>query len=575
MDSLLNVNNLSISFTTGETTNTVVSDVSFSIKEGETVGLVGESGSGKSVTSKAILQLLAANSEVDPDSNITFNGENLLEKNDKEMQKVRGKEISMIFQDPMTSLNPTMTMGKQISETLKFHEKLSKKDAEARAKEIMKNVGIDNLDYRYDQYANEFSGGMRQRMMIAMALACNPKLIVADEPTTALDVTIQAQILDLLKDIQKQFGTAILLITHDFGVVADMCDHVNVMKDGEIVEYGDTDSVFKNPQKPYTKRLLDAIPDLYRETSAESLERLEGIRNGETKKLIEAENLLKEFRFNRYDTIQPVDHLTFDIYKGETLGLVGESGSGKSTTGRTLLRLHDADGGTALYSGFDINHLNKKELKIMRKNMQVVFQDPYASLNPRMKIVDIIGEAIDIHNLAKNKKDRNEKVIELLELVGLGPEFAERYPHEFSGGQRQRVGIARALAVDPEFIVLDEPLSALDASIQAQIVELLEDLKQKLNLTYLFIAHDLAMVKQISDRVAVMHEGKIVELAEADELFDNPVLPYTKKLLSSIPVPDPTFKATKTDIDEVGEIPPYSENATLHEVSPGHLVYQQ
>jgi len=574
MNSLLNVNNLSISFTTGETTNTVVSDVSFSIKEGETVGLVGESGSGKSVTSKAILQLLAANSEVDPDSNITFNGENLLEKNDKEMQKVRGKEISMIFQDPMTSLNPTMTMGKQISETLKFHEKLSKKDAEARAKEIMENVGIDNVDYRYDQYANEFSGGMRQRMMIAMALACNPKLIVADEPTTALDVTIQAQILDLLKDIQKQFGTAILLITHDFGVVADMCDHVNVMKDGEIVEYGDTDSVFKNPQKPYTKRLLDAIPDLYRETSAESLERLEGIRSGETEKLIEAENLLKEFRFNRYDTIQPVDHLTFDIYKGETLGLVGESGSGKSTTGRTLLRLHDADGGTALYSGFDINHLNKKELKTMRKNMQVVFQDPYASLNPRMKIVDIIGEAIDIHNLAKDKNDRNQKVIELLELVGLGPEFAERYPHEFSGGQRQRVGIARALAVDPEFIVLDEPLSALDASIQAQIVELLEDLKLKLNLTYLFIAHDLAMVKQISDRVAVMHEGKIVELAKADELFDNPVLPYTKKLLSSIPVPDPTFKATKKDIDEVDEIPPYSEEATLHEVSPGHLVYQ-
>lgn len=574
MDTLLNVDNLSISFTTGETTNKVVSDVSFSIKKGETVGLVGESGSGKSVTSKAILQLLSQNSEIHPESKVIFNGENLLDKKDKEMQKIRGKEISMIFQDPMTSLNPTMTMGKQISETLRFHEKLSKKDAEARAKEIMKDVGIDNVDYRYKQYANEFSGGMRQRMMIAIALACNPKLIIADEPTTALDVTIQAQILDLLKDIQKKYGTAILLITHDFGVVADMCHHVNVMKDGEIVEFGDTESVFKKPQNPYTIRLLNAIPDLYRETSTESLERLEGIRSGKTEKLIEANQLLKEFSFNRYDTIKPVDHLTFDIYKGETLGLVGESGSGKSTTGRTLLRLHDADGGSALYAGFDINHLNKKELKIMRKNMQVVFQDPYASLNPRMKIVDIIGEALDIHNLANNKKERNDRVIELLELVGLGPEFAERYPHEFSGGQRQRVGIARALAVNPEFIVLDEPLSALDASIQAQIVELLEDLKQQLNLTYLFIAHDLAMVKQISDRVAVMHEGKIVELATADELFDNPVLPYTKKLLSSIPVPDPTFKATSKNIDEIGEIPPYSEEATLQEVAPGHLVYQ-
>lgn len=574
MDTLLNVENLSISFTTGELTNKVVSDLSFSIKEGETVGLVGESGSGKSVTSKAVLQLLSQNSEIHSDSSIIFNGENLLDKKDKEMQKNRGKEISMIFQDPMTSLNPTMTMGKQISETLRFHEKLSKKDAEARTKEIMEDVGINNVDYRYSQYANEFSGGMRQRMMIAIALACNPKLIIADEPTTALDVTIQAQILDLLKDIQEKYGTAILLITHDFGVVADMCHHVNVMKDGEIVEFGDTESVFKNPQNPYTKRLLNAIPDLYRETSTESLKRLEGIQSGETEKLIEAKQLLKEFSFNRYDTIKPVDHLTFDIYKGETLGLVGESGSGKSTTGRTLLRLHDADGGSALYSGFDINHLNKKELKIMRKNMQVVFQDPYASLNPRMKIVDIIGEALDIHKLAKNKKERDNRVLELLELVGLGPEFAERYPHEFSGGQRQRVGIARALAVNPEFIVLDEPLSALDASIQAQIVELLEDLKQQLNLTYLFIAHDLAMVKQISDRVAVMHEGKIVELATADELFDNPVLPYTRKLLSSIPVPDPTFKATNTNIDEIGDIPPYSEDAHLQEVSPGHLVFQ-
>jgi len=572
--SLLNVNDLSVSFTTGAKTQEVVHDVSFSIEAGETLGLVGESGSGKSVTAKSIVQLLSPNAEIGSGSAIYFNGENLLEKNQKDMQDVRGKEISMIFQDPMTSLNPTMSLGKQISETIKFHEKVSSKEAEHRAKEIMREVGITDVDFRYKQYANEFSGGMRQRMMIAIALACNPKLIIADEPTTALDVTIQAQILNLLKKIQKDYGMSILLITHDFGVVANMCDRVVVMKDGDMVERGDTNTVFKDPQHSYTQRLLAAIPSLQKEKSMDSIRRVEKIVTGKTEKLIEVDQLYKEFPINRYDKVKPVNRLTFDIYKGETLGLVGESGSGKSTTGRTILRLHQADGGNANFAGFSINHLNKKELKIIRKNMQVVFQDPYASLNPRMKVIDIIGEALDIHKLAKNKKERRERVIELLELVGLPAEFSERYPHEFSGGQRQRIGIARALAVDPEFIVLDEPLSALDASIQAQVMDLLDELKEKLNLTYLFIAHDLATVKQLSDRIAVMHQGRIVELAPAGELFDNPILPYTKRLLSSIPVPDPEFEATRKEPEDFEEEVTYPEEGQLIEVGPSHYVYK-
>lgn len=574
MSTLLDVKNLSVSFSSGELTQEVVSGVSFTLEAGETLGIVGESGSGKSVTSKAILQLLSSNASINEDSLIYFNGEDLLKKSEKEMQQVRGKDISMIFQDPMTSLNPTMPLGKQIAESLIFHEDLSKKEAEDRAKEIMRAVGINNVDYRYQQYANEFSGGMRQRMMIAIALACNPKLIIADEPTTALDVTIQAQILDLLKDIQSEFKTAILLITHDFGVVAEMCDRVVVMKDGEVVETGQTSTVFSNPQAAYTKRLLEAIPSLSKPKSAKSLARLEKIKTGQVEKLISVKDLYKKFPLNRYDIVEPVKRLTFDIYKGETLGLVGESGSGKSTTGRTILRLHEADGGRVLYQGFNLNDLNKKELKLMRKNMQIVFQDPYASLNPRMKIVDIIGEALDVHQLVSSKKERYERVIDLLNLVQLPEEFADRFPHEFSGGQRQRIGIARALAVHPEFIVLDEPLSALDASIQSQVMDLLEDLKEKLDLTYLFIAHDLATVKELSDRIAVMNQGRIVELAPANDLFENPILPYTKRLLSSIPVANPDYQATQQKMANYEVDYSYPENGSLVEVEPHHFVYQ-
>lgn len=576
MSSLLEVNNLSISFTTGVETAEVVHDVSFKLEEGETLGLVGESGSGKSVTSKAILQLLSNNADISEESVIYFNGENLLERDEKNMQNIRGKEISMIFQDPMTSLNPTMTVGKQITETLKYHEDISSNEAERRAKDIMDEVGIDNVDHRYTQYPNEFSGGMRQRVMIAIALACNPKLIIADEPTTALDVTIQAQVLNLLKKLQKKHNMSILLITHDFGVVANMCDDVVVLKDGNIVETGNTFEVFKNPEHPYTKRLLNAVPSLDTEKSPEDLERLQNIIDGKSEPLIEVEKLYKEFPINRYEKVKPTNELTFNIYRGETLGLVGESGSGKSTTGRAILRLHEPEGGNVKYSKFSVNHLTKKELKIMRKNMQVVFQDPYASLNPRMKVVDIIGEALDIHKLVKNKKERYDRVVELLELVQLPSHFAERYPHEFSGGQRQRIGIARALAVNPEFIMLDEPLSALDASIQMDVMDLLNDLKDKLDLTFLFIAHDLATVKYLSDRIAVMHQGRIVELAPTNLLFEDPILPYTKRLLSSIPVPNPELEAQREneEILQETEDEVYPEDGKLVEVKPNHFVYQ-
>lgn len=576
MSALLDVKDLSVSFTTGTQTQEVVHQVSFALEEGQTLGLVGESGSGKSVTSKAILQLLAPNAEVNDGSIVYFNGQNLLSKNEKDMQKIRGKEISMIFQDPMTSLNPTMTVGKQITETLKYHEKLSTKEANQRGKSIMEEVGIDRVDYRFNQYPNEFSGGMRQRVMIAIALACNPKLIIADEPTTALDVTIQAQVLNLLKRLQKNRNMAILLITHDFGVVADICDRVVVLKDGHIVERGQTLDVFKNPKDSYTKRLLEAVPNLKTEKTPKDLARIQKILNGDKEKLIEVKKLYKEFPVNRYEKVKPVNQLTFDIYKGETLGLVGESGSGKSTTGRSILRLHQPEAGQVKFAGFSMNNLSKKELKAVRKNMQMVFQDPYASLNPRMKIVDIIGEALDIHGLAQNKKDRYDRVVDLLSMVNLPADYAERYPHEFSGGQRQRIGIARALAVDPEFILLDEPLSALDASIQMDVMNLLNDLKEQLDLTYLFIAHDLATVKYLSDRIAVMHKGRIVELAPTTTLFDNPSLPYTKRLLASIPIPDPEDQSQDQQrvAMDLQESEDYPEDGHLVEIEPNHYVYQ-
>ena len=544
LDTILKVTDLHVSFVTREEDFNAVRGVSFEVKKGETLGIVGESGSGKSVTARSIMRLLPSPPSYMKEGKIEFQGQNLTQKTEKEMESIRGRDISMIFQDPMTSLNPTIKIGKQIAESLMKHQNLSKREAKKEALDLLKLVGIHNGEARFDQYPHEFSGGMRQRVMIAIALACRPSLLIADEPTTALDVTIQAQILNLMKHMQERFGTSIILITHDLGVVAGMCDRVAVMKDGEIVETGTTNEIFENPQHAYTKKLLNALPRLDEKKKPKKPSLIkDGIDS--TSPLLEVKSLKQYFDVGKRNLTKAVDNISFHIQPGETLGLVGESGSGKSTTGRAILRLHEPTDGDVLYQGMAVNRLSKNEMKTMRRHMQMIFQDPYSSLNPRFKVLDIIGQALDIHRLSKNNEERKKRVEELLVMVGLEPSHAMRYPHEFSGGQRQRIGIARALAVEPDFIVCDEPLSALDVSIQSQIVELLEDLQHRLGLTYLFIAHDLSMVKHISDRVAVMYAGKIVELAESEELYNNPQHPYTKSLLAAIPIPDPRIESRK------------------------------
>lgn len=574
-EKLLTVKDLRVSFITDESEFEAVKGVSFHINAGETVGIVGESGSGKSVTARSIMRLLPSPPSFLKSGTIEFHGKNLVLQSEKQMEAIRGKDISMIFQDPMTSTNPTIRIGEQIAEGLVKHQGLSKKEAFAKTIELLKLVGIKNSEERYNQYPHEFSGGMRQRVMIAMALACNPSLLIADEPTTALDVTIQAQILSLMKEMQQRLGTSIILITHDLGVVAGMCDRVIVMKEGEVVEQGTTEEIFANPQHDYTKRLLHALPKLHEKKEPKVIPNL-APELDMTVPLVEVKNISKHFEMAKGNVLKAVDDLSFQIYPGETLGLVGESGSGKSTTGRTLLQLHQPTDGEVLYKGVPVSRLTKNELKSMRRHMQIIFQDPYSSLNPRKKVLDIIGEALDLHKLTTSKEQRRSRVEELLELVGLKKEHALRYPHEFSGGQRQRIGIARALAVEPQFIVCDEPLSALDVSIQKQVVDLLKDLQQRLGLTYLFIAHDLSMVKHISDRVAVMYGGKIVELAESEELYTNPKHPYTKMLLNSIPIPDPAIeKKKKREVMNEEQLMSNRfdvENAKLVEVSDGHWV---
>ncbi|MCG7383052.1 ABC transporter ATP-binding protein [Paenibacillus sp. ACRRY] len=544
MQPLLKVSDLSVSFHSGESEFQAVREVSFEVRKGETLGIVGESGSGKSVTARSIMRLLASPPSQMKQGEILFRGVNLATKTQKEMESIRGRDIGMIFQDPMSSLNPTIKVGKQISESLIKHQKLSRREAKKQAIAMLELVGISRSEVRYNQYPHEFSGGMRQRVMIAIALACRPELLIADEPTTALDVTIQAQILNLMKDMQERLGTSIILITHDLGVVAGMCDRVVVMKEGQIVESGTTAEIFASPKHEYTSRLLNALPRLDEKKKPKPVSLFpKDLQDDQP--LLEVKSLRQHFNLGKGNTLKAVNDISFYIRQGETLGVVGESGSGKSTTGRAILRLHEPTGGDVLFKGVPLNRLSASEMKTMRRHMQIIFQDPYASLNPKLRIMDIIGEALDIHQLTKTTAEREKRVEELLEMVGLDPSHALRYPHEFSGGQRQRIGIARALAVEPEFIVCDEPLSALDVSIQAQIVQLLEELQQRLGLTYLFIAHDLSMVKHISDRVAVMYNGKIVELAESEVLYSNPQHAYTKSLLSAIPVPDPAVEAKK------------------------------
>lgn len=643
MEKILSVKDLHVTFDTYEGKVQAVRGVSFDLYKGETLAIVGESGSGKSVMSKSIMGLIPQPPGKMTKGHIRYKDFNIEKMSEKELRKIRGAEISYIFQDPMTSLNPTMTIKKQIIEGIIIHQNISKKNAEKLALGLLDLVGIKNPEERINHYPHQFSGGMQQRVVIAMALACNPKVIIADEPTTALDVTVQAQVLELLKDIQKKMGTSIIFITHDLGVVANIADRVAVMYAGKIIEIGKVEEVFYQPEHPYTKGLLRAMPNLDSEEelktipgtppnllyppkgdafaerneralkidfiheppmfqvsnthsaatwllyddAAKSREEILKKEDGEkevllkikqpsrtkdmkqsVEKLLEVKELKQHFHIGRDIVVKAVDGISFDIYKGETFGLVGESGCGKSTTGRTLINLYDASDGAIYFKGMNIK--NTEKLKF-NKQIQMIFQDPYSSLNPRWTVTDIIAEGMDIHGLYKSQKERIEKVYELLETVGLFKEHANRYPHEFSGGQRQRIGIARALAVEPEFIIADEPISALDVSIQAQIINLLKKLQKDKGITYLFIAHDLSMVKHISDRVGVMYQGKIVEIADSNKLYEQPLHPYTKSLLSAIPLANPEKekgrKRIKLESEEL-----FFEDSLLREVAEGHWV---
>lgn len=556
MSSLIEVKNLSVEFQTEEETVKAVRSLSFKIPKGKILGLVGESGSGKSVTALSLIRLIPEGKI--SQGEILFGNKDLLKLKEKEMRKIRGNKISMIFQEPMTSLNPVFTIENQISEALILHRKLTATEARITSIDLLKRVGIQNPEKRISAYPHEFSGGQRQRVMIAMAIACDPDLLIADEPTTALDVTIQKQILRLIKNLQAQTAMSVLFITHDLSVVAEVADDVLVMQKGCGVELKPTKEIFKNPEHPYTKGLLSCRPTLRTNTKRlavidDFVNKPSKALNGEKKRkdfsqspvLVEIQSLKKYFPLSKSifgkvrSWVKAVDDVSFKIPKGSTLGLVGESGCGKTTLGRALLRLIEPTSGCVLYNNQNILELNTKQMRSLRKKMQIIFQDPYASLNPRMTIGSAIMEPMEIHNLGENKKERWDRVSALLKKVGLKSDMMNRYPHEFSGGQRQRICIARALAVEPEFIVCDESVSALDVSIQAQILNLLLDLQDDLGLTYIFISHDLAVVKFMSDDVVVMYRGQIVEKNKSDQIYSHPQHEYTKTLLNSIPSDDP------------------------------------
>ncbi|MFK7697406.1 dipeptide ABC transporter ATP-binding protein [Paenibacillus sp. HJGM_3] len=674
MKELLRIDELSVDFrTTGGSLN-AINNVSLRIGAGEIVCLVGESGSGKTITSLSIMRLIDYDNGRITHGDILLDGRSLAALSKKEINELRGRKIAMIFQEPMTALDPVFTIGYQIMEVIRRHKHATKAQAHAEAVALLRRVGIPEPEIRMKQYPHELSGGMRQRAMIAIALACGPELLIADEPTTALDVTIQAQILSLLQELRTEFGMSILLITHDLGIAAELADRILVMYAGKIAEQAPVIELFEQPYHPYTQGLLQsivtldsdrdarlytirgAIPSLSAlptgcrfhprcphasercaaeepplqelhgrevacwhaeallETAAAEQERerrgtpgpdaerpVAEVRRPDTmseetmRPLFEIQSLQKYFplsksllqRHKRF--IRAVDGVSFSIEKGETFGLVGESGCGKSTLGRVVLQLEQATGGRVLFQGRDLTRLGRGEWKTTRRDMQIVFQDPYGSINPRWKVGDIIGEPLWVHESLRGAAKR-ERVEELMQLVGLNAGWIDRYPHEFSGGQRQRIGIARAIALQPQFILADEAVSALDVSVQSQVINLLQDLQERLGLTYLFIAHGLNVVRHISDRIGVMYLGKLVEIAPTDELFRHPAHPYTQALLAAIPVPDPKRRRTFAPI--AGEMPSpanppsgcrfhtrcpaatsrcRSEEPELREVAPGHL----
>ena len=555
---LLSINNLEISFKNEGGYKAVIKNISYDLHENEILGIVGESGSGKSVSSLAIMGLLPVHISKVSEGTIVFDGKNVAHLSESELQNLRGNEIAMIFQEPMSSLNPSLKCGFQVQEILLQHTKLSNSDAKAETLLLFEKVKLPNPEILFEKYPHEISGGQKQRVMIAMAIACKPQLLIADEPTTALDVTVQKEIIQLLGDIQQETGMSIIFISHDLSLVSEIAHRVLVMYKGEIVEQGEVKQIFRNPEHNYTKALIASRPSLnFR------LKRLPTIQdflsndiNPEIvtldnrlqfhdklysqEPILEVINVEKEYFstagfFGKKSGFKAVNDVSFKLYEGETLGLVGESGCGKSTLGNAILQLDKATSGQILYRGQDITKLGSAEIKKLRKEIQIIFQDPYSSLNPRIPVGKAIMEPMQVHGLYKNDKERKAKTIEILERVGLGGEYFNRYPHEFSGGQRQRIGIARTIALQPKLIVCDESVSALDISVQAQVLNLLNELKENFGFTYIFISHDLAVVKYMSDQVLVMNKGKIEEIADADELYANPQKEYTKKLIEAIP----------------------------------------
>ena len=607
-DEILSIDRLNVSFPTYDGFTQVLHDVSFSVKKGETLAVVGESGSGKTVTMRRVMHLLSrvkTNSGTIRLRKRDGNVQDITNLTQSQARKIRGFDMSMIFQEPMTSLNPLFTIGNQLSEALLTHQNIPKKDVEEKAIALLELVRIPDAHKRFGEYPHQMSGGMRQRVMTAMALSCNPQLLIADEPTTALDVTIQAQILALIRSLQKEFNMAVIFITHDMGVVAELADRVVVMYKGRVVEENDVYSIFAHPAHPYTRALLKAVPslgcmegrknpstlpvlemekELNRQKDEKPPEEIEiDTADYQARPILEVRNLSTHFisRKNFFGRpthkVHAVEDISFNLFPGETLGIVGESGCGKSTTGYSVLNLVPARG-RVMFQGKNVMKIADDQMQTLRQNIQFIFQDPFASLNPRRTVGTSIAEPMLIHNIG-DTASREKRVHELLEKVGIPAAHASHYPHEFSGGQRQRIAIARALATNPQVIIADEAVSALDVSIQATVLNLMLNLQKELRLSYMFISHDMAVIERVSHRVAVMYLGQIVEMGTRQDIFENPQHPYTKKLLAAIPIADPT---KRTDFGMLtGEIPSPVRHVddpptklTLQEVSPGHFVAQ-